>query len=276
MNKNRINLRQSRFSCLRSFVRFFLLALKGSPNSSSSSSRQLELEPSPGCSLLCLPPSPSSSLSFLLAVPPLCLSIVSIRNARVTGTARLPFSCFSPGDFTAPTAPCQRAREREIGTGTEVQGAMARVYCGTYCTQCWHFLLSCEAFDKSPKMHMANQLTVPERERNIERGRGTPLSEGPAHVTSTRISAGQEAGRALTAAISVCDSQKGRNKLQLSNATANATNGRTHLPGLVARMWAAAAPSPASSPASATASAAAAAVVVVTHVSAPLPTPPAT
>lgn len=66
-------------------------------------------------------------------------------------------------------------------------------------------------------------------------------------MTSTRISAGQEAGqagRSLTAAISVCDSSKGRNKLQLSNATAtataNANSGRTHLPGLVARMWAAA------------------------------------
>lgn len=107
MNKNRINLRQSRFSCLRSFVRFFLLALKGSPNSS----RQLELEPSPGCTLLCLPLPPPSS--YLLPVPPLCLSIVSIRNARVTGSARLPFSCFSPGDFTTPTAACQRERERE-------------------------------------------------------------------------------------------------------------------------------------------------------------------
>lgn len=52
---------------------------------------------------------------------------------------------------------------------------MARVYCGTYCTQCWHFLLSCEAFDKSPKMHMANQLTVPEREEYRERERDPPL-----------------------------------------------------------------------------------------------------
>lgn len=125
MNKNRINLRQSRFSCLRSFVRFFLLALKGSPNSS----RQLELEPSPGCTLLRLPLPPP--FPYLLPVPPLCLSIVSIRNARVTGSARLPFSCFSPGDFTTPTAACQRERERErkIGTGTvtvtEVPGAMA-------------------------------------------------------------------------------------------------------------------------------------------------------
>lgn len=87
-------------------------------------------------------------------------------------------------------------------------------------------------------MHIANQLTLPQREG----GRGAV-----AHVTSTRISAGQEAGqagRSLTAAISVCDSPKGRNKLQLSNATvtatANANSGRTHLPGLVARMWAAA------------------------------------
>lgn len=87
-------------------------------------------------------------------------------------------------------------------------------------------------------MHIANQLTLPQREG----GRGAV-----AHVTSTRISAGQEAGqagRSLTAAISVCDSSKGRNKLQLSNATAtataNANSGRTHLPGLVARMWAAA------------------------------------
>lgn len=69
MNKNRINLRQSRFGFLRSFVRslvrFLLLVLKGSPNSSA----QLELEPSPGSSVLCLPvplpPLPAGCATFV-------------------------------------------------------------------------------------------------------------------------------------------------------------------------------------------------------------------
>lgn len=71
MNKNRINLRQSRFGFLRSFarsfVRFLLLVLKGSPNSSA----QLELEPSPGCTVP-LPP-----LSSLL-LPAGCATFVSV------------------------------------------------------------------------------------------------------------------------------------------------------------------------------------------------------